>query len=288
MQFCVSFDRRRTERLTEVSTNRTSPVKGTLPPAGPISRAGVEIDRGQLVGTSVESTLWITSSGVKSPMGIWRALVLEFGLSGLWPVVFDGPAPGQYVEIETWVRPPQSVDQRAVPEILMSEWSKHWVGDFPGQADEQSRLRALLESLEVPLEGSKRVGLVAVSRPADVPAAIGWFNQADGNGVCAHSAILRSWEDRFGAYLVSLGKNTQGTTLRLGVERSPRSEDQRRLLAAEMLAFCPALAETVATPNGLDGSGVVASALKRLSAALEDSTVWSFRWPTGASALPSE
>jgi Domain of unknown function (DUF4253) len=270
-----------------VTNNRTSPVRGSLPLGGPISRAGVEIDRGQQVGASGEPTLWITSSGVKSPMGIWRALVLEFGLSGLWPVVFDGPAPGQYVEIDSWVQPQQLVDQRSVQEILMSEWSKHWVGDFPGQADEQSRLRALLESLEVPLEGSKRVGLVAVSRPADVPAAIGWFNQLDGNGACAHSAILRSWEDRFGAYLVSLGKNTQGTTLRLGVERSPRSEDQRRLLAGEMLAFCPGLAETNVAPSDSHGSSGIAGAIQRVAAALEDSTVWSFRWPT-ATSIPSE
>lgn len=259
-----------------LNVNRSSMIQGVLPEDGSIYRAGVEIDRGYRVGDPSEPTLWITSSGVKSPMGIWRALVLEFGASGNWPVVFDGPVPGQFVEIARWFGSRQPVARRPVGEVLRTEWSKHWNNPFPGEASEQSRLSAILEGIDVPLEGAKRVGLVAVARPADVPATIGWFPQTPGG--CAHSAILRSWEDRFGAYLVSLGRTPGRITLRLGVERSPRNEDQRRLLAAEMLAFCPDLAENAAAPNDLDGSSGIDAAVERLALSIEDSAVWSFSW----------
>lgn len=47
--------------------------------------------------------------------------------------------------------------------------------------------------------------------------------------------MLRSWEDRFGAYLVSLGF----ADLDLVVTRPPTDDATLALLADEHLAFCP-------------------------------------------------
>ena len=53
------------------------------------------------------------------------------------------------------------------------------------------------------------LGLVPAGRPADVPAAAGWFGMCNSwDDVVAMSAVLRSWEDRFGAVLVLMGRAT--------------------------------------------------------------------------------
>ena len=66
-------------------------------------------------------------------------------------------------------------------------------------------------------------------------AQLGW------DGACnwsltggAISAVLRTWEDRFGAYLVSIGS----AEFDLVVTRPPTGDDQCLLLADEHYAFC--------------------------------------------------
>ncbi|MGC7358384.1 DUF4253 domain-containing protein, partial [Mycobacteroides abscessus subsp. massiliense] len=64
-----------------------------------------------------------------------------------------------------------------------------------------------LQALQVAEPGA--LLLVPVARPADVPAALGWWG---GTNYCLtgtdFTAVLRSWEDRFGAVLISIGFDT--------------------------------------------------------------------------------
>ncbi|MCV7068680.1 DUF4253 domain-containing protein, partial [Mycolicibacterium farcinogenes] len=89
-------------------------------------------------------------------------------------------------------------------------------------------------ALGIGLDG--RLLLVAVARPADVPAALGWWG---GTNYCLSgadfSAVLRSWEDRFGAVLISIGFDTM--TVQVG--RRPVSAEQFDALLREHYAFCP-------------------------------------------------
>lgn len=55
--------------------------------------------------------------------------------------------------------------------------------------------------------GLEHLALVPVDRPADIPAALGWFGTFD--DVADLCAVLRSWEER-GEYLVRLGRSTMG------------------------------------------------------------------------------
>jgi hypothetical protein len=81
-----------------------------------------------------------------------------------------------------------------------------------------------------------RLGLVPVGRGADVPAAIGWsgaINHLPDAGVL--SAVLRSWEDRFGARLLAL----ETDRLHLSVAAPPRTTAEALAVAAEHFALCP-------------------------------------------------
>jgi hypothetical protein len=79
-----------------------------------------------------------------------------------------------------------------------------------------------------------RIGLAVASRPADVLPTIGW----DGIANWSHTAlpvaaVMRSWEDRFGATLLQVGF----AEICLLAKRPPRTTEAVRLVAAEHFAF---------------------------------------------------
>jgi hypothetical protein len=119
---------------------------------------------------------------------------------------------------------------------------------------------------EAELVGEHQLALVPVSRPADVPAALGWSGTSgswDGwDDVAAVSAVLRSWEDRFGAVLVRMGR----ATLELSVAAPPWERSECLAIAAEHYAFCD---DTYAGNPGT---------LRDYANLLRGSSRWSFWW----------
>ena len=108
--------------------------------------------------------------------------------------------------------------------------------------------------------GPARVGLVPAGRPADALPMLGW-NDALVTAV-PKAAVLRSWEDRFGARLLRVGLAEFSVLAR----RPPRALESAQRLAAEQWAFCNEFGGT-----GLhDVSGITASLMK--------SPVWTFWW----------
>ena len=108
-----------------------------------------------------------------------------------------------------------------------------------------------------------RLGLVLANRPADVPAVVGWDGAVNYVGTPAPlSAVLRSWEDRFGARLLCLGFDT----IDLLVARPVASKDEAFAVAAEHLGFC--------ADNVYQGAGT----LSRYAACLPGAAIWSFWW----------
>lgn len=89
--------------------------------------------------------------------------------------------------------------------------------------------------LEAGQLGDVRAGLIPVRRSADIPAALGW------TGACNHadtgplSAVLRSWEERFGIRVVALHFDR----LDVSVAAPPRTMAEALAVAAEHHAFCP-------------------------------------------------
>ena len=138
---------------------------------------------------------------------------------------------------------------------------------FPGLAPAVSErlstaaLGALLGSLP-----PDRVGLVPAGRSADVLAWTGWStfgeNHDQPNGVWI-GAVLRSWEERFGAHLLKVGPSAE---IRLLVERPPRTPEAARQVASEHWAFAQEFHEEGQMP------------FSELANILVDLPLWQFWW----------
>jgi Domain of unknown function (DUF4253) len=120
------------------------------------------------------------------------------------------------------------------------------------------RLREVLGSLPL-----ARVGLVAASRPADVLPLVGWSGPDWLPDTRPVAAVLRSWEERFGATLLSIGP---GAVIRLLAERPPRDSGTAQRLAAEHFAFC----------DECGGQGL--RYVSAIAASLVNAPIWTFWW----------
>ena len=114
-----------------------------------------------------------------------------------------------------------------------------------------------------------RIALVPAARPADVLAVVGWSTFDDPsypddirNAVWIGS-VLRSWEDRFGARLLTAGPGAEITLL---VQRPPRTWAAAGQIAAEHCAFCDECA----------GRGL--RLVPEVASAILDAPTWTFWW----------
>lgn len=107
-----------------------------------------------------------------------------------------------------------------------------------------------------------RIGLVTAARPADVLAVIGWGALYPGReSLPPLTAVLRSWEDRFGARLIDVGY----ADLRPFVERPPRTLHAAERIAAEQVLLAD---------DCIDGARDIATIAARLVSA----PIWTFWW----------
>ena len=97
---------------------------------------------------------------------------------------------------------------------------------------------------------------------------IGWFACSDAfDGSLSPglmTAVLRSWEDRFGAVVFRLGC----ASLQLLVKRPPRSEQEALAVAAEFFG----LADEFTTTRGATRS------VREMAASITGSPWWRFWW----------
>ncbi|WP_354644122.1 DUF4253 domain-containing protein [Kitasatospora camelliae] len=109
-----------------------------------------------------------------------------------------------------------------------------------------------------------RLGLAPAPRGADVLTAVGWTGQVNlHTDPAPYTAVLRRWEDRYGARLIALTDDT----LHLSVAAPPRTPEHALALAAEHFAFCP--------DGILQGSGTLAA---YAAEAVLDQPSWCFWW----------
>ena len=107
-----------------------------------------------------------------------------------------------------------------------------------------------------------RRGWVATERSSDAPSVTGWHGPANFmDDTAVVSAVLRSWEDRFGARLIGMGP----ADLYVSVPAPPTSRAEALPIAAEHFALCP---DNIGQMNGLVSyaDGLVGEQL------------WSFWW----------
>ena len=167
-----------------------------------------------------------------------------------------------------WVSWPEEDDPES------AEWRQPFTREWPGlAAPERTPLTAAerQQALDVTLPrirqarratAAARIGLVPAGRPADVLAVIGWGGLVNqGESLLPLTAVLRSWEDRFGARLIEVGY----ADLRLLVERPPRTLQAAQRIAAEHVVLADECIEAMSDIPGIADR-------------LVDAPVWTFWW----------
>jgi hypothetical protein len=168
-----------------------------------------------------------------------------------------------------WVSWPDDEDETAEIERRWP-FTLEWPGlAVPGAAslipaERQRALEMVLPRIRLAHRATPaaRIGLIPADRPADVLPVIGWDGLANrGRSLLSLTAVLRSWEDRFGARLIDVGF----ADLRLLVERPPRTLAAAQHVAAE---------QVVLADECIDGMRDIPNVAGRLV----NAPVWTFWW----------
>jgi len=226
--------------------------------------------------------MWMTTERVADVGALWRSISGGFAEHGLWPLVLgsldgEGQSPWRDGELD----PAGSSDPAEfdADEVLEAWWKQSVPSEeedddafanlspfgrrFPGLAA-ASASSPEMGVLDAGITGrSGYLGLVAVTRPADVLAVLGWqgpINHFHDMGMLC--AVLRSWEERFGAYLIEVGFDT----ITLAVTRAVVTEQHATAIAAEHFASCSDCIH--------QGSG----SIEEHAAGLVGASTWSFWW----------
>jgi hypothetical protein len=218
-----------------------------------------------------QPAFWMSEEPVTGD--VWARFRAGHASSGLWPVLLDDSAqPWSAGQIA-----PEPVDEIAAydPAAFMAEVWTEWheppmditpFGDYsPGPAMPGEPLEdadAAADRHAGRLYG-RPLGLVPAGRGADVLAAIGWQGARHHNPLTAPlSAVIRGWEDRFGARVVGIGFDT----LDLSIAAPPMTFRHALHVAAEHATFCPEA--IVQGPGSLEGH----------AEQIRGARAWSFHW----------
>lgn len=300
LDLAMSDDRIPVPSLSDVDL--PSSVRSDLPAAGRLRLGDVDLGVGRPAvarGLSPEAVpppapaLWLADSGTLDPAAIWWRLVDLFPGAGLWPLVLtplsaDAPhRPWGSGELEPI--PLADVDALRPEAVLAEGWADSLVpigtdpyvehlrpfgAEFPGLSAPLQRAAppASVPVDAVGLKGWSRIGLVPCRRPADAVASIGWHGAINSRSTAQVSAVLRSWEERFGVVLAGLGF----ATLTLLVPHPPRDESEALPIAAELAALCP---DVLAEDGPVDGFGYAAGGtVAGLAELLVDRPIWKLWW----------
>lgn len=239
---------------------------------------GLDLPPGALTGPADSPYLW-SGHGPAGPAA-WAALRPAARTAGLLPVLLGGEW-----GLDRWELMPERMSDPAdhdAEEVLAEFWGSYaadeieaspdagWPGLAPAQPSGTDPDRAAATVAEMLTEpgfwlDDARPALVPARRSADIPAVIGWTGPLNHeNDVARLCAVLRSWEDRFGARVVALTFDQ----LVVSVAAPPRTPEEAEAVAAEHFAFCP--------DNITQGSHD--SLREYARKALLDTPVWSFWW----------
>ena len=209
-------------------------IMGQLPEEGPVQLGPVTLPPGRPIMGAVpgEPVGWATVDPVPGSGRVWAALSELHPQTGLVPVLL-----GSCLRVGSMF----PSDRRGLPDDALRPWDNGEFGEPEDprgadgvdvaappertpltRAEFQHGLDVILPRIRVgngeTLEA--RVGLVAASRAADLLAVIGWGGlEGRGESLLTLTAVLRSWEDRFGARPIDVGH----ADLRLIATRPPRT-----------------------------------------------------------------
>lgn len=243
---------------------------------------------------------WATVDSVPEPGRVWAALWAAHSRTGLVPILLDGLEgdtshpwndgefvgpldisrldgldPGRVIGA-MWARMLEPVHEGEKEDFGLAQRRAPFTRQFPGlappehtplnAAERQHALDVVLPQMRLTLlpRPASRIGLIAAVRPADVLPVIGWEGVTNRGPefLLPLAAVLRSWEERFGACLIDVGF----AEIRLLVERPPRTLEAATRIAAEHYVLCDECA----------GEGL--RDISRIAASLVNAPIWAFWW----------
>jgi hypothetical protein len=208
---------------------------------------------------------WVSDEPVGDVSGMWSRLQAAHQLTGLRPIVLE------YVDDDLLPQRLRDIDAADAESILIEGWNAYcrfrekvatmhvsydevpegvvipddpgppysvWPGLAPagllhGDPDLVASEVVGTDIVSDPELASPHIGLVPADRSADIPALMGWFYE--GLRPAKLSAVLRSWEDRFGARVVAAFHGGW----KLSVAAPPTSKEHAEHVALEHLLVCP-------------------------------------------------
>ena len=272
-----------------------SAVLGVLPKEFDAVVGGTQLPPGVLVVprasfasqpvNSASPCLWISRERPDDLAELLKSLVADFHTTGLWPIILQSLSGADDRPWFTGELDPGSSTDPATYDAtaLLQRW---WGGAmqeeglddeddldtlyvldpfgraFPGLAPRTTSTSNRSPISELATDMSGRLGLVSVTCPADVVATIGWQGYVYYPDMGLLSAVLRSWENRFHAFVVAIGFDT----LTLAVGRPPSTLNAAQSIAAEHFAVC--------SDNVYQGSGSISYYANELL----DNNRWDFWW----------
>jgi hypothetical protein len=237
-----------------------APRIGSLPGDGPARVGGVTLPAGSRC-----PHYWATDAPTTDALALARRLARMFPQTGLWPILWDvDESPDHYTRSSGDPRDADRIDAEAALRRVWTDRTdgRRFGGLAPGSeppATFPDPFGKLAESDELRSSNGQVLLLVPVHRPADAIAMTG-FIQSEVAPDAALTAVARSWEERFGAFVVSMGPVTLG----MAVSAPPAGGDQAKALEEEQWGFAP-------ESDDRDDATIAAE--------LPDLHFWAFGWP---------
>ncbi|MEU9804346.1 DUF4253 domain-containing protein [Mycobacterium sp. NPDC050853] len=235
---------------------------------------GIKLPEGHLiVSPTGRSLAWISNATVVDIQSLWLRLAGRFDRTGLWPLASRGLSGDLH---RPW-SDPDDLRHFADPADVGAVDAKSFLAKQVSSADSriidvpvapitleqrtQPPQRALPLTADHLEQGSLLI-LVPVTRPADALNALGWTHGVNYDIAEAQlSAVLRSWEDRFGAVLTTVDFDF----IEVEVTRPPGA-DLALPVGYEHYGFCP--------DNIDQGAGTLSAYARGITGA----RTWSFWW----------
>ncbi|MCW2901429.1 MAG: hypothetical protein JWO67_3694 [Streptosporangiaceae bacterium] len=196
-----------------------------------------------------QPVMWVSDEPVAGVSQHWSRLYADHRRTGLYPFLLaslagDPDRPWHSGELTPF--PASMIDAMDVECFLRRSWDLHmpgvpWQGLAPATPlcqDPGVAASAVAASCAARAGHGARwfLGLVPAVCGAEALCVCGWSVPTHRAGdILEIAAVLRSWEERFGARVVAVGYDT----LDLALAAPPATREQARSLAAELIAFCP-------------------------------------------------
>lgn len=136
------------------------------------------------------------------------------------------------------------------------------LGNWPLEKVQSGTLSAHTDVLTGSTKDEVFLGGVPVDEPWKAPASLGYGNWNSCPKSEEHCAVLRYWQEQYGARVISITSDT----IECAVDRPPTSRDQAVELAWQQYWYC----------NDIVDQGT--ETVSALAASLQDSRYWFFWW----------